>query len=432
MCKKVAFLTLGCKVNMYETQAMSELFEKAGYEVTDFGDFADVYVINTCTVTNLGNKKSRQQIRKAKRTNPLSTVVAVGCYAQVAPEEVSRIEGINIVLGTQNRASIVELTEKYNSGDEVVNAVTDISRKPGFESLTISNIKSRTRAYIKIQDGCNRYCSYCIIPYARGNIRSRDISDIVSEIKGLAAHGFKEAVLTGIHVASYGVDTGKESLTDVIERVHEIEGIERIRLSSMEPLAVTEDFLKRVSALPKVCDHFHLSLQSGSDRVLKAMNRRYTREQYIQAADALRRYFPDCALTTDIIVGFPGESEEDFEQSMSIARRIHLDKIHVFPFSPKKGTPAAKMKCQTEPKVKSDRCKRLMALSDELNEEFLNAHKGRVCNVLFETKDGGYWSGHTTNYIRVLCKSEEDLANKLVKVKLTGIAEAETMYGERK
>ena len=429
MNKKIAFITLGCKVNLYDTEAMAELFTEKGYEVVDFEEYADVYLINTCTVTNLGDKKSRQMIRRAKRINPNSVVVATGCYAQVASEEVAKIEGINIVIGTKNRSEIVETVENYVDENGVVNNVSDIMGEKEFEPLQISRLTNRTRAYIKIQEGCNRYCTYCIIPYARGPIRSRKPEEVIEEVKKLAENGFKEVVLTGIHVASYGLDLGNITLADIIEKVHSVDGIERIRFSSMEPLAIDNEFVARMSKLPKVCDHYHLSLQSGCNRTLKRMNRKYNAEQYAEACERLRNAFPNVAITTDIIVGFPDETEEDFKESLAFAKKMKLDKIHTFPYSPKKGTPAAKMKNQISGDVKSQRSKEMIALSDKMNIDFLNNNIGKTVPVLFEDMENGFWQGHTTNYIKVLVKSDENLNNKIVDVKLDKIHGVEIVEG---
>jgi len=429
MNKKIAFITLGCKVNLYDTEAMAELFTEKGYEVVDFEEYADVYLINTCTVTNLGDKKSRQMIRRAKRINPNSVVVATGCYAQVASEEVAKIEGINIVIGTKNRSEIVETVENYVAENGVVNNVSDIMGEKEFEPLQISRLTNRTRAYIKIQEGCNRYCTYCIIPYARGPIRSRKPEEVIEEVKKLAENGFKEVVLTGIHVASYGLDLGNITLADIIEKVHSVNGIERIRFSSMEPLAIDDDFVARMAKLPKVCDHYHLSLQSGWNRTLKRMNRKYNAEQYAEACERLRNTFPNVAITTDIIVGFPDETEEDFKESLAFAEKMKLDKIHTFPYSPKKGTPAAKMKNQISGDVKSQRSKEMIALSDKMNIDFLNNNIGKTVPVLFEDMENGFWQGHTTNYIKVLVKSDENLNNKIVDVKLDKIHGVEIVEG---
>ncbi len=429
--KKVAFLTLGCKVNLYDTEAMQELFAARGYDIVDFEEQADIYIINTCTVTNFGDKKSRQMIRRAKRQNPGAIVAATGCYAQVAPDTVSKIEGINIVVGTNHRSRIVDIVEDYSDETKVLNAVSDIRHEREFEPLKISKLKDRTRAYVKIQDGCNRYCSYCIIPYARGPVRSRRPEEVVEEVDRLAKNGFKEIVLTGIHVASYGLDLKCTNLTDIVKKVNETEGIERIRFSSMEPTAVTEEFVDEMKKMPKICDHFPLSLQSGCDRTLKAMNRRYTADEYALAVDRLRAAFPDVAITTDIIVGFPGETEEDFLESIAFARRVGLSKIHVFPYSPKTGTPAAKMKEQVAPDIKNDRASRLIAVSDELNKKFIDTLKGRTMPVLFEIRNkDGYFEGHTTNYIKVLVKTEEDLKNQILNVKIGEYCGDETVYGE--
>ncbi|MGN1317946.1 MAG: tRNA (N(6)-L-threonylcarbamoyladenosine(37)-C(2))-methylthiotransferase MtaB [Lachnospirales bacterium] len=431
--KKIAFTTLGCKVNMYDTEAMAELFCERGYERVEFDEFADIYVVNTCTVTNFGDKKSRQIIRRAKRQNPSSIVVATGCYAQVAPKELEEIKGINIIIGTKDRATIVDTVENYKAEFGVVNCVTNIMREKVFEPLKINTLSNRTRAYIKIQEGCNRFCTYCIIPYARGPIRSRKPDDVISEVKRLAENGFKEIVLTGIHIASYGLDIGGITLTDIIERVHQIDGIERIRFSSMEPKAITEDFVIRMSKLKKVCHHYHLSLQSGCDRTLKRMNRRYNSEEYFNACKRLRKYFSDVAITTDIIVGFPGETEKDFIECMEFAKKVKLAKIHVFPYSPKKGTPAEKMPDQVAPDIKNERSAKMIEVSNNLNYEFLKDYIGKEVEVLFETTDKeGYFEGHTSNYIKVLVKTNENLSNKLKNVVLKEIKCEETMIGELK
>lgn len=427
---RIAFTTLGCKVNLYDSEAMAELFAEKGYEIVEFDETADIYVINTCTVTNFGDKKSRQMIRRARRQNKNSIIVATGCYAQVMPETVAGIEGINIVIGTKDRSKVVEIVEAYKAENGVVNTVTDIREEKEFERLKVSRLKDRTRAYIKIQEGCNRYCTYCIIPYARGPVRSRKPEDIIDEVKTLAENGFKEVVLTGIHVASYGIDLGNITLADIIEKVHCVDGIERIRFSSMEPKAVDDEFVERMARLEKVCEHYHLSLQSGSDNTLKKMNRRYTAQEYEAACKRLRRTFPDVAITTDIIVGFPTETDEDFNESYDFAEKVKLSKIHVFPYSPKTGTPAAKIRPQVSPEVKSERSHKMLELSNRLNREFMSEYINKPMEVLFERFENGYYEGHTRNYIKVLCKSERNLVNELVMVKLTDIAGEETMYGE--
>ncbi len=431
--KRAAFLTLGCKVNFYDTEAMAELFRARGYEIVDFGEFADVYIVNTCTVTNLGGKKSRQALRRAKRLNPNAIVAAAGCYAQTAPEEIEKIPEVNIIIGTDKRKNIVDAVEGYEKG-RVLNLVGDIMKVRDFERLGIDGLKNRCRAYIKIQEGCNRFCTYCIIPYARGPVRSREPDDIIDEVRALAKNGFKEVVLTGIHVASYGLDfkTGI-GLMDIIKAVSETDGIERIRFSSVEPTVITDSFLEELSGLSKVCRHFHLSLQSGSDRILRAMNRRYTSEEYFSACEKIYSLWPDCAITTDIIAGFPGETEADFEESLDLAKRCKISKIHAFPYSPKKGTPAAAMKGQTDPATKQDRVRRLLELSDKNRRAFFESLLGKGYDVLFErATGGGIYEGHTTNYCTVCVKSDKNIENMVLKTALKEIINEEKIKGELK
>ena len=428
--KKAASFALGCKVNQYESEAIAELFAEKGYEIVGIDEEADVYVINTCTVTNFGDKKSRQLIRKVKRQNENAIVAVVGCYAQTAPKELMEIAGVNLVIGTKDRAQIVEMVEQYDRANGVENHVSDIMKERVFEPLSIQKLANRTRAYLKIQDGCSQYCSYCIIPYARGPIRSREPQEVVAEVKRLAENGFKEVVLTGIHVASYGKDRKDTSLLDILKQVHEVEGIERIRFSSIEPNVVTEEFAQTMAALPKVCDHFHLSLQSGCDKTLKEMNRKYDTEKYRQAAATLRKYLPKVALTTDIIVGFPGETEEDFRESFAFAEEIGFAKIHVFPYSPKRGTPAAARKDQLLNAVKAERSHTLIQLSDKMAAEFLADAVGTDAEVLYERAVGeGIYEGHTTNYMKVHGRSEVDLTNRICKTHITR-AEGEMLFGD--
>jgi len=428
--KKAASFALGCKVNQYESEAIAELFAEKGYEIVGIDEEADVYVINTCTVTNFGDKKSRQLIRKVKRQNENAIVAVVGCYAQTAPKELMEIAGVNLVIGTKDRAQIVEMVEQYDRANGVENHVSDIMKERVFEPLSIQKLANRTRAYLKIQDGCSQYCSYCIIPYARGPIRSREPQEVVAEVKRLAENGFKEVVLTGIHVASYGKDRRDTSLPDILKQVHEVEGIERIRFSSIEPNVVTEEFAQTMAALPKVCDHFHLSLQSGCDKTLKEMNRKYDTEKYRQAAATLRKYLPKVALTTDIIVGFPGETEEDFKESYAFAEEIGFAKIHVFPYSPKRGTPAAARKDQLLNAVKAERSHTLIQLSDKMAADFLADAVGTDAEVLYERAVGdGIYEGHTTNYMKVHGRSEVDLTNRICKTHITR-AEGEMLFGD--
>ena len=428
--KKAASFALGCKVNQYESEAIAELFAEKGYEIVGIDEEADVYVINTCTVTNFGDKKSRQLIRKVKRQNENAIVAVVGCYAQTAPKELMEIAGVNLVIGTKDRAQIVEMVEQYDRANGVENHVSDIMKERVFEPLSIQKLANRTRAYLKIQDGCSQYCSYCIIPYARGPIRSREPQEVVAEVKRLAENGFKEVVLTGIHVASYGKDRRDTSLLDILKQVHEVEGIERIRFSSIEPNVVTEEFAQTMATLPKVCDHFHLSLQSGCDKTLKEMNRKYDTEKYRQAAATLRKYLPKVALTTDIIVGFPGETEEDFRESYAFAEEIGFAKIHVFPYSPKRGTPAAARKDQLLNAVKAERSHTLIQLSDKMAAEFLADAVGTDAEVLYERAVGdGIYEGHTTNYMKAHGRSEVDLTNRICKTHITR-AEGEMLFGD--
>ncbi len=421
----VAFYTLGCKVNQYETEAMKELFEKAGYTIVEAEDKADVYVINTCTVTNLGDRKSRQFIRRAKRNNPESIIAVVGCYAQIAPDEVLSIEGVNIILGTKDRNKVVEYVEQAKKSQEKINVVEDIMKTNEFEEMTIEKMQGKTRAYLKIQEGCNQYCSYCIIPYARGPIRSRKLEDIVHEIHRLEQHGFKEIVLTGIHIASYGKDLGKNTLLDVIRSAHNAEGIQRIRLSSIEPTIMSEAFVEELSKLEKVCPHFHLSLQSGCDETLKRMNRKYTTDEYREVVNRLRKTWPDVSITTDIMVGFPGETEEEFEKTMAFVKEIQFSQIHVFKYSPRKGTPAADYPNQIDVSIKQIRSEKLIQLARESSIAFRKKFIGTSRHVLFETASNeleGYYEGFTDNYLKIFCSSDTfPLEGKILKVKLEKI-----------
>lgn len=423
MEKTFSILTLGCKVNQYESEAMSELFESRGYRQVENDDFSDVYIVNTCTVTNLSDRKSRQFIRKSKKNNPNSVVAVVGCYSQVSPEEVKSIEGVDVVVGTTERNRIVDLIEESKKNNEKINIVKELKNVREFANTTNFDSNNRTRAYMKVQDGCNRFCTYCIIPFARGPIRSRTIEDSVREARTLADRGFKEIVLTGIHIGSFGMDLGDMRLIDLIEAIAEVDGIERIRLSSVEPIIITDDFMERAVKTGKLCDHFHLSLQSGSNNILKAMNRRYTREDYIEKANIIRKYMPHAGLTTDIIVGFPGESGEDFEDSMKIVKEVGFSRIHVFKYSKRKNTKAAVMKNQIDGNVKKERSEKLIALGEEYQEIFERENMKTTQSVLFEEKHDGVYYGYTTNYIRVKAKSEEDLTNKIKKVKILDTGE---------
>ncbi len=420
---KVAFYTLGCKVNQYETEAMQELFEKRGYQIVECDEFADIYVINTCTVTNLGDRKSRQFIRRVKKINRDSIVAVVGCYSQVASDEVEKMEEVDIILGTTHRDKIVDLCEKVFLDGKRINMVKDVSAYKKFDNLNIVDVKSKTRAYIKIQDGCNQFCSYCIIPYARGPIRSRNLQSIIDEARRLSYAGFKEIILTGIHVASYGKDLNSISLVDVIEEVAKVDGIERIRLSSIEPTLIDDQFMQRVTRTNKLCDHFHLSLQSGSDEVLKRMNRKYTTLQYKEIVELIRQYMPDAGITTDVIVGFPGETDMEFQQTYDFVKEIGFSRIHIFKYSPRKGTPASKFKNQVHGEIKQYRSDMLIALGDKLMRDFNKRFLGKTLEVLFEENskdDVEFMEGYTTNYIRVKAKADDSIKGRILPVKIIG------------
>ena len=421
--KKVAFYTLGCKVNQYETEAMLELFEKEGYEKAETEDYADVYVINTCTVTHMSDRKSRQYIRRMKKKNPDAIIAVVGCYSQVSPEEILSIDEVNLVMGTNDRKKIVEEVKKIDASRKV-STVDDIMKVKAFEEIEINKTNGKTRAFMKIQDGCDRYCSYCIIPYARGRVRSRDLESIVKEVENLASNGYKEVVLTGIHVASYGKDI-KDSdikLLDVIKQINDIEGIERIRLSSVEPILFTDEFVEAVSTMDKVCPHYHLSLQSGCDETLKRMKRRYTTEEYKAIVDRLRAAIPNVSITTDVIVGFPGETNEEFDKTYEFLKDIELTHMHVFKYSPRKGTPAATMENQVDPSTKHDRSEKLLQLNEENFNKFGQKMLDKEFNVLFEQKVGdNKYEGLTENYVKVIVESYNDISEQILKVKIKDV-----------
>ena len=421
--KKVKFLTLGCKVNLYETEAMKGLFENAGYEVTESED-ADVFVINTCTVTAMSDRKSRQMIRRAKKKNPKSIVAVLGCYSQVAPEEVAKIEDIDIIMGTTDRTKIVEYVEAFD-GTRQNRVQAEIPKV--FEDLK-STHQNRTRATLKIQDGCRNFCTYCIIPFARGPLRSKTTESTIAEVKELAHNGYKEIVLVGINLAMYGVDTNS-SLIEIIEAVCGVEGIERVRLGSLEPNLITDDFIERTKKLPNFCHHFHLALQSGSTTVLERMKRHYTAEEYIKAADMLKNAFPDCALTTDVMVGFPGETDEEFEESRNTVKTVGFSHIHVFPYSRRKGTVADRMENQVDENIKNIRTEKMIETGAQIKKEFFEKYMGKTMPILVERQASeGVYEGHTTNFIQVFAKGESR-EGCVVNVKLTGY-ENEFMTGD--
>ena len=457
--KTAAFCTLGCKVNQYETNAMMQKMIEAGFEIVDFEQKADVYIINTCTVTNMADKKSRQMLRRVKEINPNSILVAVGCYAQVAKEKLEQIPEIDLILGINEKNDIVTYIQTILRDKEQNNyilQVSDVSNQKEFLDFGNVTYTEKTRAVIKVQDGCNQFCSYCIIPYARGRIRSRKPENVIEEITAISQNGVKEVVITGIHIASYGKDfdqnskaiiektkniqsesaTSKTSsqisqkkienkinyrLIDLLEEIQKIDGIERIRLGSLEPTLITEEFVQRLSKLSKICDQFHLSLQSGCDETLKRMNRKYTTKEFENGVELLRRAFPQVHLTTDVIVGFPGETEEEFRQTYEFLKKIKFYKMHIFKYSPRTGTVAANMKNQVDGNIKEKRSNALLELSDCFEKEYNQQYIGKKVDVLLEEKEGEYWKGHTTNYMVVKAISKDDLENQIKQVEINDI-----------
>ncbi len=422
--KTAAFHTLGCKVNTYDTESMMELFEKADYEIVDFEEQADVYIINTCTVTNVGDKKSRQMIRKAKRLNSQAVVVVTGCYAQTSPEDLKKIPEVNIIIGNQDRHRIVQLVEEKVQSGRNIDIVQDIMKTREYEELKISKVKDHARAFIKVQEGCNNFCSYCIIPYARGPVRSRTIENILEEGRQIAAQGYKEIVITGINVSSYGRELEGITLIDALRGLNEIEGIERIRLGSLEPMLLDEAFIMGLKEIHKLCDHFHLSLQSGSDEVLEKMNRKYDTKTYKTIIDNIRKVFPKASLTTDIMVGFPEETDENFRESYEFISQIRFSKLHVFKYSKRQGTPASKMENQVPESIKEERSKEIIQLSDKLEKDYYKQFLGEKLTVLIEQsskEDYNNYQGHTTNYILVKVQSNENIINQTIPVEIKEI-----------
>lgn len=426
--KKAALHNLGCKVNAYETEAMQELLEKAGYEIVPFKEGADIYIINTCTVTNMADRKSRQMLHRAKKMNPDAIVVAAGCYVQTKNEEDVLDDSIDIVIGNNRKRDIVTILEEYEAKKyEVTKEVIDINHTKEYEELHLSKTAEHTRAYLKVQDGCNQFCSYCIIPYARGRVRSRSKDSVVEEVKDLVRNGYQEVVLTGIHLSSYGVDfkEEKEDLLSLILAVHEIKGLKRIRLGSLEPRIITEEFVKTISGLEKMCPHFHLSLQSGCNATLKRMNRRYTAEEYYEKCELLRTYFEHPALTTDVIVGFPGETEEEFEESRAFVEKVNFYETHIFKYSRREGTKAAVMEHQVPEQIKTARSNVLLALNEQKQREFESYYLGKTVEVLMEEeveRDGKcLQTGHTKEYMKIAIESDKKQQNQLVDVELTSL-----------
>ncbi|MFR1756181.1 tRNA (N(6)-L-threonylcarbamoyladenosine(37)-C(2))-methylthiotransferase MtaB [Thomasclavelia spiroformis] len=415
--KTIAFHTLGCKVNTYESNAMLKIFNEAGYQEVDFKEIADVYVINTCTVTNTGDSKSRQMIRKAIRKNPQATVCVVGCYSQIAPEEIEQIEGVGVVLGTQHRKDIVKYVDEYLKTGKPVIKVDNVMNLKKFEDLNIDRFKN-TRAFLKIQDGCNNFCTYCIIPYARGRVRSRDKDSVLNQAKTLVANGYVEIVLTGIHTAGYGEDLDNYSFYDLLVDLVKIDGLKRLRISSIETSQISDEIINLIGSNDIIVDHLHIPLQSGCDATLKRMNRKYTTSQYLEKINKIRNYLPNIAFTTDVIVGFPGESDEEFEETYNFIKEVNYSELHVFPYSPRRNTPAAKMKDQVDDKIKHERVNRLLELSKELNRDFALKQIGKTLKVLFEKRDDDYLVGHASDYLKVRVKTTDNLIGEIVEVKI--------------
>ena len=435
MAKKVAFYTLGCKVNQYETNAMEQQFKNSGYDIVKNTEIADIYVINTCTVTNVAERKSRQMLRRVKEINENSILIVCGCYAQVAEKELEQIPEIDIILGINEKNKIVEIVEKYikSKEAETLEQVSDVASQKEFLDFGDVTYTEKNRAVVKVQDGCNMFCTYCLIPYARGRIRSRKIESVVSEITQIAKTGIKEVVITGIHVESYGKDFDdisdkKIRLIDLLEAINKIDGIERIRLSSLEPNVIDEEFIQRLLKLNKICDHFHLSLQSGCDSTLKRMNRKYTTQTYKKAVQLLRENYPEVKLTTDVIVGFPGETNEEFDSTYKFLKEIKFYRMHVFKYSKRRGTPAEKMPNQVDGNIKEQRSRTLIQLSNECENSYNESYIGKNVKVLFEEFEDGYFRGHTTNYMMVNvkgeAKDEKTFVNQILNVKVESNNEA--------
>lgn len=430
LIKRAAFITLGCKVNIAETEGMKLLFQQADYKIVEANEHADVYVINTCTVTGMGDKKSRQMIRRAHSLNPEAVIAVVGCFAQVSPDEISKIEGVNLVLGNNMKHRIVELVEDTQK-DEKKQYVNERKTLLEYEELPVETYEGHTRAFLKVQDGCDQFCSYCIIPYARGPVRSREKNDVIKEAKSFALHGFKEIVLTGIHLTSYNDIKNNMSLSGLIRAVHDIEGIERIRLGSLEPMFLTPEFIEGIKDLPKLCPHFHISLQSGCAKTLERMNRKYSPEDYRQIVNLMREKIPDVNFTTDVMVGFPGETDEEFTQSYDFCKEMGFLWIHVFKYSPRKGTAAAKFSDQVQPGIKERRSKQMIELASQMRNNMFEKYLGKQADIILEKEIEGSLSdmeGLTSNYIPVAVKVENVNSGEIISVSLDSI-EGERMRG---
>lgn len=437
MNKKAALHNLGCKVNAYEVEAMQQLLEEAGYEIVPFEPGADVYVINTCTVTNIADRKSRQMLHKAKKMNPDAIVVATGCYVQTDTEKLDKDEAVDLILGNNQKKNIVEALEDYEKEHHKLSRVIKINQTKEYESLAISRTAEHVRAYMKVQDGCNQFCTYCIIPYARGRVRSRDMENVLEEARTLAETGYQEVVLTGIHLSSYGVDFPEDKKADLltlIEAVHKIEGIKRIRLGSLEPGIITEDFVQRLAAVKQICPHFHLSLQSGCEATLKRMNRHYTPEDYAARCGLLEKYFDRPAFTTDVIVGFPGETEDEFVQTEKFLEQIHFAEMHIFKYSPRKGTRAAVMPEQVNEQEKTLRSSRLLKLAEKMSEDYREKCRDKVLEVLVEERisaDGEWvWTGHSKEYIKCGIKSDKVRSKDIIRCRMTSSKSEDFVFCE--
>ena len=433
--RTAALHNLGCKVNSYETEAMQQLLEEAGYEIVSFHEKADVYIINTCSVTNIADRKSRQMLHRAKKQNPEAVVVAAGCYVQSAAEELKADLAVDVIIGNNKKQDLVPILEEYFKDRTDSSHVIEINETHEYERLSIHKIADHTRAFLKVQDGCNQFCSYCIIPYTRGRVRSRRPEEVVAEVRELAAAGYQEVVLTGIHLSSYGVDFKEEeneNLLSLIRQVHEVEGIRRIRLGSLEPRIITDDFAKALASMPKFCPHFHLSLQSGCDETLKRMNRHYTTEEYAAGCDILRRYFDNPAITTDVIVGFPGETEEEFEATKAFLERIGFYEMHIFKYSRRAGTRADRMPEQVPEQIKNVRSEALLLLEKQMSKAYRESFLGKKKTVLLEEKTeiGGraYMIGHTMEYVKAVVPYADDLKNKMTEGILTEALNDEVLF----
>ena len=414
---KVAFCTLGCKVNSYESEVNMEIFKKNGYDIVPFNEEADVYVINTCSVTNTSDSKSRKMIREAIKRGNNSIVVVMGCYSQIKFLEASKIPGVSIIIGSNHKSKIIDLIEEYKKTGKQIVKIDDL-KNITFENMSLDKFENHTRAFVKVQDGCNNYCTYCIIPYTRGNVRSKPLNDVIEEVTKLANNGYKEVVLTGIHTGHYGLDLKDTDFSDLLKELEKIKGLERIRISSVEIVELNEKFMNTLKNSKKIVNHIHIPLQSGCNEILKKMNRRYDMDEFIKRINEIRKIRPNIAITTDVIVGFPGETEENFNETVESIKKIGFTELHVFPYSPREGTPAAKMKDQIDGNIKKERVKKLIEISNELQYKYYTSLLGTEEEILTETYKDGYLYGHLSNYGYARIKSDKDLTNMIFKIKL--------------